>query len=101
MNDGPRLDKVLMDGNNTGSGGGVMTQVFEAIYENGLLRPLKTVHLDEHEIVRVIIEDLPAEKTANASADLADDPLSGFRFSLGVPDFSETFDDYRFGRRKP
>jgi len=51
MNDGSPLDRELIDGNNSGSGGGVMVQVLEVVYENGLLRPLQTVHLDEHEKV--------------------------------------------------
>ncbi len=44
-----------------------MTQVFQAVYENGVLRPLETIHLSEHEQVRVTIEGTSnkgAENTA-------------------------------------
>jgi predicted DNA-binding antitoxin AbrB/MazE fold protein len=77
-----------------------MTQIVEAIYENGLLRPLEAIHLSEHEKVRVTIEGLPKGDETNSTTDSATDPLYGFRFSLGIPDFSENFNDYRFGRRK-
>ena len=34
-----------------------MTQTFEAIYENGVLRPLTPLTIDEHTKLRVSIED--------------------------------------------
>jgi predicted DNA-binding antitoxin AbrB/MazE fold protein len=78
-----------------------MTQTFEAIYENGMLRPLEAVQLGEHERVRVIIEGLTEKPAEQPEVQASDDPLTGFRFSLGIPDFSENFNDYRLGRRKP
>ena len=78
-----------------------MTQIVEAIYENGMFRPLEAIHLSEHEKVRIIIEGLSKGSAINTENDSADDPLCGFRFSLGIPDFSENFNDYRFGRRQP
>lgn len=33
-----------------------MSQEFEAIYENGVLRPLKPVELREHEVVSVCVQ---------------------------------------------
>ena len=80
-----------------------MTQIVEAIYENGMLRPLEAIHLGEHEKVRLVIEGLSQEslEETETEIEIADDPLRGFRFSLGIPDFSENFNDYRFGRRNP
>jgi predicted DNA-binding antitoxin AbrB/MazE fold protein len=70
-----------------------MTQVFDAIYENGMLRPLEVIQLSEHEKVHVIVENLPKTETKKSHTDLPDDPLQGFGFSLGIPDFSERFND--------
>jgi predicted DNA-binding antitoxin AbrB/MazE fold protein len=78
-----------------------MTQVFEAVYENGMLRPLEVIQLSEHERVRVIVENLPKTESEKNHADLPDDPLQGFEISLGISDFSERFNDYRLGGRKP
>jgi len=78
-----------------------MTQVFQAVYENGVLKPLETINLSEHQQVRVTIEGTSIEGVENPGILSTDDPLSGFRVSLGIPDLSENFNDYRFGRRKP
>jgi predicted DNA-binding antitoxin AbrB/MazE fold protein len=78
-----------------------MAQVFQAVYENGVLRPLETIHLSEHQQVRVTVEGTSKESAENTDALSADDPLSGFRVSLGIPDLSENFNYYRFGKRKP
>ena len=78
-----------------------MERSFEAVYENGVLRPLETIRLNDHQQVRVTIERLSDEGVENPAALSADDPLNGFRVSLGIPDLSENFNDYRFGRRKP
>jgi predicted DNA-binding antitoxin AbrB/MazE fold protein len=77
-----------------------MTQVFQAVYENGVLRPLETIHLSENEQVRVTIEGASNKVEEDTDAISVDDPLRGFRVSLGIPDLSENFNDYRFGRRK-
>ena len=75
-----------------------MSQVITAVYEEGVLRPLDRLQLDEHERVRVTVESL----SANDSAPLppAADPLADLRVSTGIPDLAEHFDDYRFGRRQ-
>jgi predicted DNA-binding antitoxin AbrB/MazE fold protein len=78
-----------------------MTQVIQAVYENGVLKPLETIHLNEHQQVRVSIEGTSQEEAKNTGVSSGDDPLSGFRVTLGIPDLSENFNDYRFGKRKP
>jgi predicted DNA-binding antitoxin AbrB/MazE fold protein len=70
-----------------------MSQIIRAIYENGVLRPLEELILQEHEQVRVTIE--------SPSASNLEDPLAGLRVQTGVPDLAEHFDVYRFGRRTP
>ncbi len=42
-----------------------MSQEFDAIYENGVLRPLKPVELREHEVVSVVVAQTT---TPNAEA---------------------------------
>jgi predicted DNA-binding antitoxin AbrB/MazE fold protein len=37
-----------------------MSQQFQAIYENGLLRPLGPLPLAEHQVVTVVIQPAPA-----------------------------------------
>jgi predicted DNA-binding antitoxin AbrB/MazE fold protein len=77
-----------------------MTMVIDAIYENGVLRPLGTLALAEHQQVRVIVETVaPCEPPPVHSSD--EDPLAGIRISSGLRDLAEHFDDYRFGRRSP
>jgi predicted DNA-binding antitoxin AbrB/MazE fold protein len=73
-----------------------MKMIIDAVYENGVLRPLSSLDLVEHQQVRVTVEtaavhDAPQLKT--------DDPLAGFRINTGLGDLAEHFDDYRFGRR--
>lgn len=41
-----------------------MNQQFDAIFENGILRPLTPLDLTEHEIVRVSIEGNPRESSS-------------------------------------
>ena len=36
-----------------------MAKVIEAIFENGVIRPLQAVELEEHQRVRVVITPLP------------------------------------------
>ncbi len=40
---------------------GSMPRQVEAVYENGLLRPLEPLTLEEHQRVTVIIEDAPRD----------------------------------------
>ncbi|MGA2063707.1 MAG: antitoxin family protein [Thermoguttaceae bacterium] len=75
-----------------------MSQVIRAVYEEGMLRPLAPLHLQEHQQVRVTVESLPSEP-ANPAAVTPVDPLAGIRVSTGIADLAERFDDYRFGRR--
>jgi predicted DNA-binding antitoxin AbrB/MazE fold protein len=77
-----------------------MVQVVRAVYENGVLRPLEGLDLEEHEQVRVTVESL-ASKQGACSGQQEGDPLDGVRVSTGIPDLAEHFNDYRFGRRKP
>ena len=70
-----------------------MSQVVRAVFENGLLRPLDHLDLQDQQQVRVIVE--------TAAQDTAEDPLAGVRVSTGIPDLAEHFDDYRHGRRQP
>ncbi len=75
-----------------------MTMIVDAIYENGVLRPLGSLDLAEHQQVRVTVDtsapsDVPLCNTSD------DDPLAGFRINTGLGDLVEHFDDYRLGRR--
>ncbi len=75
-----------------------MSQVVHAVYENGVLRPLERLTLEEHQQVRVTVESIPSGPVEqNATAPL--DPLADLRVSTGIVDLAERFDDYRFGRR--
>jgi predicted DNA-binding antitoxin AbrB/MazE fold protein len=74
-----------------------MSLTIDAIYENGVLRPLENLDLADHQQVRVTIEivrDTTATQPAND-----EDPLAGIRIATGLGDLAEHFDDYRFGRR--
>ncbi len=77
-----------------------MAHVLKAIYENGVLRPLERLDLEEHEEVRITVESLGAQLERPERHDGAD-PLEGVRAATGIPDLAEHFDDYRFGRRRP
>ena len=48
-----------------------MTYTTEAIYENGLLRPLSPLSLPEHARVRVAVDDLADESSADRTEWLA------------------------------
>ena len=76
-----------------------MSQVITAIYEDGVLKPLDRLQLDEHEHVRVTVESAPGRDALPLPP--AADPLANLRVSTGIPDLAEHFDDYRFGRRQP
>lgn len=75
-----------------------MSQVIQAIYENGVLKPLEKLELGEHQWVRVTVE--PNATNSNQAEQVRNDPLDGVRTATGIPDLAENFDDYRFGRRK-
>ncbi len=77
-----------------------MSQVIQAIYENGILRPLGHLELEERQHVRVTVDLLPKGGSDSVPAE-SSDPLEGIRVSTGIADLAEHFDDYRFGLRKP
>ena len=74
-----------------------MTQVVRAIYEGGVLRPLDSLSLPEHQQVTVTVE-LPDNAKFRG---VADDPLAGLQVKTGIADLAEHFDDYRQGTRQP
>jgi predicted DNA-binding antitoxin AbrB/MazE fold protein len=75
-----------------------LTRVIQAVYENGVLRPLVAIDLNEHQQVRIIIEGTSKENVEDTDALSTDDPHCGFRISLGIPDLSENFNDHRLGK---
>ena len=77
-----------------------MGQVVEAVYENGVLKPLERLDLNEREHVRITVEPLSVPSD-DQQDQIAIDPLDGIRVATGIPDLAEHFDDYRFGRRNP
>lgn len=74
-----------------------MTQTILAVYENGILRPLEHLQLQEQQQVRVTVESEATVPVQDASSQ--EDPLAGLRVSTGIPDLAEKFDDYRLGNR--
>ena len=76
-----------------------MVQAVQAIYENGVLKPLQTLNLSEHQQVQLIINSDAATAPGGGESD-SDDPLEGLCCATGIADLAEHFDDYRFGRRK-
>ena len=77
-----------------------MGYTVDAIYENGVLRPLKKLDLDEHQQVQITVEPGAAVDPRPHDQN-GPDPLEGIRSTTGISDLAEHFDDYRFGRRKP
>ena len=75
-----------------------MGYIVNAVYENGVLRPLKKLDLDEHQQVQITVEPHPQVSPEEPGQDGAD-PLEGLRSPLGLSDLAEHFDDYRFGRK--
>lgn len=76
-----------------------MSQRIRAVFQNGVLRPLQPLDLQENAEVRLTVEDA----TASQEIEVEDyeDPLADIRIETGIPDLAEHFDDYRFGRRQP
>lgn len=77
-----------------------MTHMIRAIYENGVLRPLDTLDLVEHQQVHLTVESISSDTERTTVRESAD-PLAGVRASTGISDLAKHFDDYRFGRRRP
>lgn len=78
-----------------------MLQYIQAIYENGVFRPLEIPQLSDQQQVRLIVEEAAIAKADPSSSNGSKDPLAGVRASTGIPDLAENFDDYRLGRRQP
>ncbi len=74
-----------------------MEHVVQAIYENGVLRPLEKLTLGEQEKVQIVIQSGNSAEWERNS--VRDDPLEGIRCPTGISDLAEQFDDYRLGRR--
>ena len=77
-----------------------MIEQFDAVFENGMLRPLQEVSLAENQHVRVRILAEPVSNGLEENESNTD-PLEGLRVATGFSDLAERFDDYRFGRREP
>jgi len=77
-----------------------MPMIIDAIYENGVLRPLGSLDLAEHQQVRVIVE-IAAPKQAAPHPASDEDPLAGVRIATSLGDLAEDFDGYRFGQCCP
>jgi len=75
-----------------------MNHVIQAVYEDGVLKPLEKLALGEHQQVQITVE--PGAMAGTLGPQDRDDPLDGVRAATGVLDLAENFDDYRFGRRK-
>lgn len=68
-----------------------MTQVIQAVYENGVFRPLEKLELGEHQQVRITVELGVPPLGRNEPANV--DPLDGIRVSTGIRDLAEHFGD--------
>jgi len=73
-----------------------MIQCIRAVYENGVLRPLEALRLEENAEVQVTVESVQGA----AGEPIINDPFDEIRFD-GPADLAERFDDYRFGRLAP
>lgn len=76
-----------------------MSLVVDAVFENGVFRPLELPQLAEHERVRLTVDTVGTNGRTTGTD--SDDPLANIRVATGIPDLAENFDDYRFGRRSP
>lgn len=76
-----------------------MSQTIQAVFEDGVLRPLERLDLEEQTRVQITIEAVTAPSLSSGNE--IEDPLAGLRVKTGLPDLAEQFDEYRFGRRTP
>jgi predicted DNA-binding antitoxin AbrB/MazE fold protein len=74
-----------------------MSQVIQAIYEDGVLKPLEKVVLGERQKVQITIEPAPGAIPCKPERV---DPLEGLRTATGIRDLAENFDEYRLGSQK-
>jgi predicted DNA-binding antitoxin AbrB/MazE fold protein len=77
-----------------------MTQVIQAIFEDGVLKPLQQLQLSDHTQVRLTVETIDTIESSGIVATTTD-PLTGLRVATGITNLAERFDDYRFGRTSP
>ncbi len=75
-----------------------MSQVIQAIYEDGVLKPLEKVVLGERQKVQITIEPAPSGGIPRKPEQV--DPLEGLRTATGIRDLAENFDEYRLGSKK-
>lgn len=78
-----------------------MPQLIGAVYEDGVLKPLEKLDLEEHQQVQITIHPPSTVGRVCGGSEENVDPLEGIRVSTGLSDLAEHFDDYRFGRRRP
>jgi len=71
-----------------------MIQAVEAIFENGVFRPLKPLNLEEGERVNLIIS------SANERADAPAADFSDLAVDTGIPDLATNIDYYLYGLPK-
>jgi predicted DNA-binding antitoxin AbrB/MazE fold protein len=64
----------------------------EAIYENGVFRPIGKIDLNEGETVEIIVKSNSEKDSAETIPDLAID--------FGITDFAENIDFYLYGLPK-
>jgi predicted DNA-binding antitoxin AbrB/MazE fold protein len=74
-----------------------MTKVIHAVYEDGVLRPLVELDLEDQQMVKLTLDTMDTNKIGDESKA---DPLDGIRMKTGLPDLSKNFDDYRFGSQE-
>lgn len=72
-----------------------MQETINAIYENGVIKPLQKLHFKEHEKVTVTISK-PTRKAKTKSPAMS---LIGI-FESGIGDLSREHDKYLYGQKK-
>ncbi len=78
-----------------------MGYVVQAIYENGVLRPLQKLDLQEQQQVQITVEAGANVNAPEHRQQDQTDPLDGVRSATGLSDLAERFEDYRFGGCNP
>ena len=71
-----------------------MIRTIEAVYENGVIKPLQKIHFKEHEHLSITISKIKREKTKNRNMSIV-----GI-FESGIKDLSMEHDQYLYGRQK-
>lgn len=74
-----------------------MQETIQAVYENGVIKPLQEVHLREHEKLTVTIS-----KTKPARKEKVAHPAMGLVgiFDSSIGDLSKEHDEYLYGWKK-